>query len=328
MEQENFDEVQMELNKDEETELEKIQKMYVECLKSEDDEKFLDLMEVIDSMFIPWSRKQLEQRIGYYDAKYIDDIMQESRLNLWRDIRKTKEMQSEPRETYGKYAYGIYKKSMSQALRKHSNGKKNVSVKLNSLDAMKGTGREVQGKNKFEYVENKEEIVQKERAYFYSYFLDVYLQHLMESDESPENCLAVMYARVLPHVTDQVRESIMSSVKWARKQMGKNNIGDLTLRSESLMNVNGFLFYKWGVKYLEQLDKKVIIAEKEYTLRDVIFLDAYDNGRKFEHMDRDTHKIIQRNTFEKLIKDPKFVSLGLDYLDKDDRMYKLIGGER
>lgn len=58
----------------------------------------------------------------------------------------------------------------------------------------------------------------------------------------------------------------------------------------------------------------------------IVYIDAYDNDRDIEHMDRRAHNIILRDAIETLCQDPRFVSLGSEYLDKDERLYKLIGG--
>lgn len=58
------------------------------------------------------------------------------------------------------------------------------------------------------------------------------------------------------------------------------------------------------------------------------YLEAYDEGRNLEHMDRDTHKIILRETLDMLNDNSKFRSLAMEYVDRDDHLYELIGGAK
>lgn len=169
-------------------------------------------------------------------------------------------------------------------------------------------------------------IYNKEAAEFYSKFLDGYVRALMRTKESPEYCLAVAYTRLLPHIIGYGKESVASSVKWARRKMEKHNIDYLTNESEEEIEENGYPFFEWGSYYVEQLDKIVAIRGKRFVLRNVVYIDAYDNDRDIEHMDRRAHNIILRDAIETLCQDPRFVSLGSEYLDKDERLYKLIGG--
>ena len=321
--------------------IEKIQTAYINCITLGDDFYFQELMEMIDLMCSSWIVNRIISAKKYYDEGFIKEVMQEARLNLWLDIKKTRELKLEPKPTYGWYAYGIYKHCVMNELKKYFSKRNSINLASFSLDVMKELGKEISigtddisitntvGKKTIVNNVDKEEkdaVLEEERVIFYSAFLDEYLRTLMNSEESPENCLAVMYARILPHVLDDLRDSIMASVRWARERMGMHNIDFLTKDSESDMVNNGFSFYKWGSEYLKQLDKAIFVETKEYRVRDVIYIEAFDKGRDIEHMDRDTHRNIQRKAFKQLISDPKFISLGMEYMELDDRMYKLLGG--
>lgn len=323
--------------------IDKIQEAYLQYLQSGEEKFFHTVIQVLDSMCIVWIRNYLQGNRRYVTGDLLEEILQEARLNVWRDMNTTRKEQKEPRSTYGWYARGIYLNCARKEQEYYLSNKNYANVNANSVELMNETGSTIsvgsaensivvqQGNRTIVNnvdIQKPDYVLQKERSNFYVNFLEAYIRTLMETKESPENCLAVMYTRLLPHAMDEIRDSLMSSVKWAKNQMGDYDIGYLSVDSENKMIENGFSYYRWGKNYIEQLDKEVVIQGNQLLLRQVKYLETYDKGRNLEHMDRNTHKVLQKETFKKIVRDPKLRALALEYVEKEDRMYKLIGGDR
>ena len=305
---------------------EKIQNAYMNYLELGEEHYFLELMDLVDSMSRNQVSEYLKNAKGYYDADYVEDVMQEARLVMWKHINKTRKEKDKQFFSYGYYARGIYKMVAQQEIDKERNtNKRRANFGAFSVEKMREDGSETESNDSDTPVANADK---KEAADFYSRFLDGYLRTLMDTKESPEYCLAVTYARLLPHIMDSGTESVTSSVKWARKKMGDHTVSYLTWDSEESFWDNGFVFFKWGIQYIKQLDKWIMVTGKPFILRDLVYLEAFDHKRDIEHMDRHIHNVILKETIEKLCQDKSFVALGTEYLDKDERLYKLIGGER
>lgn len=305
---------------------EKIQKAYLNYLELGEEHYFLELMELVDSMSRAQVAEYLKNAKGYYDADYVEDVMQEARLAMWKHINKTRETREKDYFTYGYYARGIYKMIAQQEIDKERNtDKRGANFGAFSVEKMREDGTETRAEETDATADCMEK---KEAADFYAKFFDEYLRTLMETDESPKCCLATTYARLLPHIIGFGTESIVSSVKWARKKMGKHTVLYLTFDSENEFRNHGFNFFKWGIKYTTQLDNCVTIDGKQAILGDLIYLESFDLNRDIEHMDRHLHNVILKETINRLSQDSQFVALGSEYLDRDERLYKLIGGER
>lgn len=305
---------------------EQIQEAYENCLKLGDGEYFQELIELIDSKFVKIIRDSLWKK-NRYSHEELEDIRQEAQLQVWKEIEKARENPEHHRNTFYWYARGIYKTCMNHANSEYFADKNFYNREPESISNLP-LEEEFIGVTPL--VENNpiedDAVLVEERGLFYASFLEVYIRTLMNSEQKVPDCLAVMYMRVLPHVCDLVRDSIMSSVKWARHQIGDKDIGQITILSETQMRENGYPYYFWGEKYLVQLDGITNINGIPALLRNVKYLETYDKGRDLEHMDRDTHKIIQREAYKSLIKDAKYRSLAMEYVDIGDRMHKLIGG--
>ena len=91
-----------------------------------------------------------------------------------------------------------------------------------------------------------DEALEHERQLFYTSFLDAYLHTLMDSTEAAENCTAVMYMRILPHVLDLVKDSVASSANWARRLIGDKIFIEIASISENKMHEMGFRFIDGG----------------------------------------------------------------------------------
>lgn len=305
---------------------EKIQTAYLNYLELGEEHYFLELMELVDSMSRAQVAEYLKNAKGYYDADYVEDVMQEARLAMWKHINKTRETKEKDYFTYGYYARGIYKMIAQQEIDKERNtDKRKANFGASSVEKMREDGVETKVEEKDATAESMNK---KESADFYARFLDEYLHTLMETGEPPECCLATTYARLLPHIIGFGTESVASSVKWARKKMGEHTVQYLTSDSENEFQKNGFGFFEWGIKYLAQLNNYITIDGKRDILRDLKYLESFDRKRDLEHMDRHLHNTILKETINRLSKDNRFVALGTEYLDRDERLFKLIGGER
>lgn len=311
------------------TKVDQVQRAYENYLKYGDDLYFQELIEIIDASCVAMIKNYMRSCRRYEDPRIVQEIQQEAKFAVWKDIKRTRERNASPRYTFYWYARGIYRNCMANENKEFlSTG----NIITNTAESLSGLNVEEDYVQAHPLHEKKtaedDEVLDQERGYFYANFLDAYMHTLMECSEPAENCLAVMYMRILPHVLDLVRDSIMSSAVWARKQIEDKTVAQMTILSEEKMRVNGYPYYNWGQDYIRQLRRRVTIDGECTILKDVEYLKAYDKGRNLEHMDRDTHRIIQREAYKNLIKDPQFISLAKEYVNKSDLMYKLIGGAK
>lgn len=302
----------------------KIHQAYLNYLELGEEQYFVELMELVDSMSKYHVAEKMKEMMNRYDYHYLEDLMQEARFEMWRDLKQAKKRGDDSRFTYGYLARTIYTRTASRLVKGEVyTDKRKANHNADSIEQMSEDGVEQEARGTGSPMKM---IYNKEAAEFYSKFLDGYVRALMKTKESPEYCLAVAYTRLLPHIIGYGKDSVASSVKWARRKMEKHNIDYLSNESEEEIAENGYPFFEWGPYYVEQLDKIVEIKGKRFVLRDVVYIDAYNNDRDIEHMDRRAHNIIFKDAIESLCQDSRFVSLGREYLDKDERLYKLIGG--
>lgn len=323
--------------------IEKIQENYIRYLQSGEESFFQEMIQILESMCVGWIKNYLRKNNRYISTETVEEILQESRLNVWKDLNITKKENKTPRDTFGWYARGIYMNCAKKEQVYYLSNKNFANANSCSVEFMNENGITISVGNKEDSlvvsrgnrsvinradIIKEDEILQTERRNFYGKFLEAYIRTLMDTKESPENCLAVMYTRLLPHVMGEIKDSLMSSVKWAKNQIKDQSIEELTVDSENKMIENGVPYYHWGSHYLEQLEKEICVNGNLVVLRQVKYLETYDEGRKLEHMDRDTHKAIQKETFKRILKDPELRELAVEYVEIEDRMYKIIGGDR
>lgn len=320
--------------------MKKIQKAYCDYVNFGDERYFQELLKLTDAMCTKWVRDHLEEK-GCYNDEVEGEALCNARVGVWKAANSGKIACDSNSEEFAKYAYGIYKISAQDAVRKFERRKKKTGEVVYSLERMRETGKDISVGTEGSYIveqkgvsntvkpveiEKKDSLLVEERRKVYATFQEMYFKSLMETTESPEKAITLMYVRILPHVLDEVRDSISSSVTWARKRIGENTIGYLTYDSEDNMQQQGFTDFNWGIGYTGQLDKEVLLKDEKCIVRDVRFLEAYDKGRNLEHMDRDMHYSVQKATFESLKDLKEFIFLAKQYVDKTDRMYGLIGG--
>ena len=304
---------------------EKIHKAYLNFIELGDEHYFVELMEMVDSMSKYRVAEKMKAKMNYYDSEYMEDLMQECRLQMWKDLKNAREMGvDQQREHYGYLARTIYERAAGKVLKgDFDTQKRKANFNTDSEEVRKENGKEQEAGLDSSPVQS---VFDKEAAGFYVMYLEEFMRTLMDTEEAPQDCLAVVYTRLLPHIMGYVADNITSSVKWARQRMGTHDVEYLSGESELEIAGCGYSFFRWGKHYVKQLDNVVEINGKRYILRKVIYLEAFDYGKNIENMDRRAFRTILNEATKKLSQNSKFVALASEYLDKDERLYKLIGG--
>lgn len=66
----------------------KIHQAYLNYLELGEEQYFLELMELVDSMSKYHVTEKMKELMNRYDYHYLEDLMQEARFEMWRDLKQ------------------------------------------------------------------------------------------------------------------------------------------------------------------------------------------------------------------------------------------------
>lgn len=298
----------------------KIQKSYEQCLKNFNDKDFSDLVTELEITALPWVRKQLWQK-GCYSEENEHAVLQEARLGLWQMLIKDND-NSVKREMVVSYAFGIYKKKTLGIIRTVTHKKGKMDVRLFS-EPVGNTGKTQEDMLPIAGIDGME---QKESCEMYKEVFEVYCKTLLTSFMSrsflPKN-LALYYARVLPHLFDEILDTKATSAKYAFEKMRGWDIKSLKINSESTLQQTVCQELYWGEEYVQQLEEEIDVGGVKVLLKNIIYTEVYSK-EKIEDWADYLHKVVIAKAKDIILKDEGLAGVIKSYISKDDILYCFV----
>lgn len=168
-----------------------------------------------------------------------------------------------------------------------------------------------------------DETARDERRKLYEKIFLIYCQSFLESATFPPRCLALYYARVLPHLLGAIPDSKATSAKWAFEYIGNRTVGELKDDSEIYLSNNVEQSLKWGDKFVRQLLAEINENGVSVRLKDIAYTASYDKG-KIEDWADYMHKASTKAAMHVLLKDAELLELAKEYISRSDTLYKFI----
>ena len=282
---------------------------------------FADLILLLDAYCTPWVRKQLS-RTGCYCDENEHTVLQNARLAVWEAITKDVESGS-LRDSFAFYAFGIYKKKALDVIRKVTR----IRVKIDVRSISEPIGYE--GKT----LEDDLPPVQpdfgelEEQRSMYEKIFHTYCVAFLTSKAFPPRCLALYYARVLPHLTGAIPDTKATSPKWAVERMGDRSMGELKVDSEAELQRDVDATLSWGSLFVQQLETETDIAGRPMPLRDVVYTAVYEKGKISDWADY-MHKVTVQAAARLVSQDRQLLHLVTEYIPQEDILFRFArGGE-
>lgn len=297
------------------------------------DELLGDVIEALDKKYRGMVVHQL-YAAGCYDDENEHTAMQESRMAVWTLLQKSRtENRIDP--SFSDVCKGIYYHKVMDVVRsvltknkRFGGGVSSIDVELPSENGTVGSLIE-DPMHKGNRPENVIEDAEK-RSFFDSAF-EMYCRALTESGAEPPRCLALYYARILPHVlqicfsVETIPDSKAASPKWAIEKMGKRTVGVLSIESENQMHSYVSKRLTWCDAYQNQLNECVATSKGEQVMRYVIFVDQYDE-KQIGHMTDYMHKVVAKDWLRMMKKDSKMIENAVEYTMGSDKLSKTLRG--
>lgn len=292
---------------------ERIQELYTRCISLFSEQDFEELIRLLEEFTLPWVCDHLRIAECYNDEDE-HTVMQEARIAVWKTIINTLE-KNNLIENFAYYAFGIYKNRTRDCIRKEARYKK---------------------KYKPGYIEephlppNTDDYGEKEeKRKIYGDLFKLYCISLLNSRAFPPRCLALYYARVLPHLLSEIPDTKGASAKWAFERMDHFTVWALTQESEEILKQDVDTNLAWGKHYMSQLDEELSVSNRRCRLKDIIYTSIYDKAQ-IEDWSEYMHKVTQKETFKRMAEDKELLDLVKEYKTTDRTLKKFwkSGGER
>lgn len=320
MEMKQFDHIEFLINESakRDRKVSKIQALYEEYIIEYSDCVFTELIQILDEYCTPWVRKHLWGS-GCYTDENEHTVLQAARMAVWESTLKGAN-QSEIKESFAYYAFGIYKKKTLDVIRKIS--RRRAKIEFTSIDEPMGDG----GKSIIDVLPPMQpDFGEKEEVRrVYEGVFRIYCSSFMNSKTFPPRCLALYYARVLPHLLDEIPDSKATSAKWAFARMGKQSVWVLTQDSEKTLQNDIDENLTWGPEFIRQLNDEINISGKIWQLKDIIYTSVYDKG-KIEDWADYMHKATIKASSKLLLDDKDLLELVKEYIATDSLLRRFWG---
>lgn len=315
-----LDHIEFLINESEKRDLKvsKIQMLYEEYKINYSDHVFTELIQMLDEYCTPWVRKHL-WRSGCYTDENEHTALQNARMAVWESTLKD-DNQNEIKESFAYYAFGIYKKKTLDVIRKVS--RKRAQIEFTSIDETIGDG----GKSIIDVLpQTQPDFGEKEEIRrVYDGVFRIYCSSFMNSKTFPPRPLALYYARVLPHLLDEIPDSKATSAKWAFERMGKQSIWGLAQDSERTLQYDIDRNLAWGSDFTHQLNDKINISGRIWLLKDIIYTSVFDKG-KIEDWADYMHKATIKTSAKLLLEDKDLLELVKEYISNDSILCRFLG---
>ena len=271
---------------------------------------------------------------GCYDDENEHTAMQEARMAVWIALQKARtEHKIDP--SFSDICKGIYYHKVMDVVRNVLTKNKHFGGGIASLDkelpSENGTV-ETMIEDPIDEGNRPEVVLEKaERREFFNDAFELYCKALTDSDAEPPRCLALYYARVLPHVlqiffsVETIPDAKAASPKWAMERMGKRDIG--TLGTESEIQLRNYVSPKlsWSDAFQRQLNEKITTSIGVQIMRYVVFLDQYDE-KQIGHMSDYMHKIVAKDWLRLMKQNSKMIENAIEYTNGSDKISNALRG--
>lgn len=297
------------------------------------DEVVEDIINALDKKYRAMVVHQLYVS-GCYDDENEHSAMQEARIAVWTLVQKSrKEQNVEP--SFVDICKGIYYHKAMDVVRSVLTNKKHFGGGMTSIDIDLPSENGTIGsliENPMHEGNRPENIIEdkKKRSFFDAAF-EMYCKALTDSDAEPPRCLALYYARLLPHIlqicfsVDTIPDSKAASPKWAIDKMGKRTIGVLSMESETQLKNYVSNRLKWCEVFQRQLNENVSTLVGVQAMKNVIFTAQYDE-KQIGHMTDYMHKIVAKDWLRLMKMDTKMIENAIEYTVGADKLSKALKG--
>lgn len=286
---------------------------------------FEELLSSLDDYCTGWVQKQL-RIVGRYSYQSEAAILENAHIAVWNSILK--DIKNDiVKDYFPKYAFGIYKICAKSFLRIE----KKISTKEVPLDAPVDDGGDDGRSYADLFTGNKgadNEYENAEKRELYDKLFRVYCRGFMETNAFPPRPLALYYARVLPHLLNDISEKKAASAKWAYKRMESKLVSELSEDSERSIKVLIDEKLKWCDDFMQQLDELTTVGTKQVYLRDLVYTNAYKEN-KIEDWADSMHKTAVKTAMGIMTEEEDLLTLARTYISEEDVLYRMIkGGKR
>ena len=144
----------------------------------------------------------------------------------------------------------------------------------------------------------------------YEKLFKIYCYTLVNESVYPPKLLALCYARILSHIDFDVHYTKRTSPKWAMDRMGGDSIFLLTEKSQGELQQKVDDEIAWCGEYLEWINKKEIIKDREEVLGCFIYTEVFT---------KDEVENWSRTMNEKVVKDMKRIGF-----KNDEEFYDMV----
>ncbi|MCD7823337.1 MAG: hypothetical protein LUG86_04885 [Oscillospiraceae bacterium] len=154
----------------------------------------------------------------------------------------------------------------------------------------------------------------------------IYCPVIFNSELYADGLLAFCYARLLPHMLDEIVETKATSPKWAYKRMEGKSFDELRRESEEIIREElQDKTLTWGQSFLDKLSELIEVDGDRVKRGDAIYTKLYDQ-KQIGHKEN----FVFEETFKKvcdIVKDRDDIrSVFEDYYTKDTVIGELIRG--
>lgn len=297
---------------------ERIQISYEKYVEHNLNHEFDVLLTELDAYCVSWVRKEL-WKTGCFSDENEHAVMQESRLSVWKIVEGDKRA-NVTRDNFAYYAFGVYKHKTLNKIREFSAYRKKYDE--HSFDEPIGDGDKTL-EDKIPSIKFEQEIVKDESRKLYERLFYTYCKAFMSSSTFPPRCLALYYARVLPHLTEDIPDTKATSAKWAFERMGFRTVGELKIDSENTLQNHVDNTLCWCDDFIRQLSEEVSEKGNTDLLMNIVYTDVYDKG-KIEDWADYMHKASTKSAMNMVLKNPELLELAKEYISQKDVLFKFV----
>lgn len=329
-----------------------INSKYIKYVNGEDD-LLESIIEDVDKKFRGMLIHQLYVA-GCYNDENEHTAIQEARLAVWKKILEGKK-EHNIEMPFADICKGIYYHKVMDVVRSvltertrygedyvDPKVKKKMKEKghvyqggIESLDRIlpseNGTVGSMLADTKYDGNRPESVIDDAEKRQFFDTAFEMFCEALTNTNAEPPRGLAYYYSRILPHIlhiyfsVETIPDTKAASPKWAIEKMGVRSIGVLSDESEKQLKEYVSNRLVWCDAFRKQLDDEVATFSGMQVMRDIIYVNQYDE-KQIGHMADYMHGIIASTWIKLMKKNPKATENAVEYTVGSDKISKALRG--
>lgn len=299
-----------------------------------------DFNELFELTSAKWKQKVIRylKSKGCYNDETLDDTLCRAEIGVWKAAKNTMGPGNYDSTEFCAYSYGIFMNSVKGVVKEYYSKHNQVNVNTVSVEQSneKGInllqGREVEnqfskrinGVTRLVGPEQHKDIPDKKRSFVFQRLLYEYFVTLMNAKVVPQKSLALVYARIIPHLLKEIPDEKASSAKTAISRMKGKTMLELKVEAEKILQKYVSMDMSFKEPFLKQLDMPIGVGGDVILIKDMYYTDMYDED-KIEHWSDNLHAIIIRETYKRLQEEEEFIGLADRYLKSRNKYCTLIG---